>query len=72
MQLFECVRDVLQEDQAEYYVLVLSGVHAAAKRVSHLPELGFIADVRPVGIGFLSLRHVFSPCFGPRFELYRH
>ena len=43
--LLEGVGDVLEEDQAEDDVLVLGGVHAAAQRVGHLPELGFVADV---------------------------
>ena len=42
--LFERVGNVLQEQQAEADVLVLGGVHAAAQRVGHLPELGFVAD----------------------------
>ncbi len=42
--LLEGVGDVLEEDQAEDDVLVLGGVHAAAQRVGHLPELGFVAD----------------------------
>jgi hypothetical protein len=42
--LLEGVRDVLEEDQAENDVLVLGGVHAAAQRVGHLPELGFVTD----------------------------
>ena len=37
--LLEGVGDVLEEDQAEDDVLVLGGVHAAAERVGHLPEL---------------------------------
>src|SRR5207245_8635310 len=40
----EGVGDVLEEDQPEDDVLVLSGVHAAAESVGHLPELGFVAD----------------------------
>ena len=43
--LLEGVGDVLEEDQAEDDVLVLGGVHAAAERVGHLPELGLVADV---------------------------
>jgi hypothetical protein len=39
----EGVGDVLEEDEAEDDVLVLSGVHAAAERVGHLPELLLIA-----------------------------
>ena len=41
--LLEGVGDVLQEDQAKDDVLVLGGVHAAAQRVGHPPELGFVA-----------------------------
>ncbi len=33
----------LRKMQAEDDVLVLGGVHAAAQRVGHLPELGFVA-----------------------------
>ena len=44
--LLEGVGDVLEEDQAEDDVLVLGGVHAAAQRVGHLPELGLVADGR--------------------------
>jgi hypothetical protein len=40
----EGVGDVLEEDQSEHDVLVLGGVHAAAQRVGHLPELGFVAE----------------------------
>ena len=41
--LLEGVGDVLEEDQPEHDVLVLGGVHAAAQRVGHLPELGLVA-----------------------------
>ena len=44
MLLLEGVGDVLEEHQAEHDVLVLGGVHAAAQRVGHLPELRFVAD----------------------------
>ena len=40
--LLEGVGDVLEEDQPEHDVLVLGGVHAAAQRVGHLPELGLV------------------------------
>jgi len=53
MKLFEGVRDVLQEDEAKDDVLVLPGVHAAAKRVGHAPQLGLVADVRAVPAGSL-------------------
>ncbi len=43
--LFEGVRDVLEKDQPQDHVLVLRGVHRAAKGVRHLPELGLVADV---------------------------
>ena len=49
--LLEGVGDVLEEDQAEDDVLVFGGVHAAAQRVGHLPELGLVADVRRGGVG---------------------
>ena len=38
------VGDVLEEQQAEGNVPVLGRVHVAAQGVSHLPELGFVAD----------------------------
>ena len=41
--LFEGVRDVLQEDDAEHDVLVLGGIHRAAKRIGHRPQLGLVA-----------------------------
>ena len=44
VMLLEGVGDVLEEDQPEDDVLVLGGVHAAAQRVGHPPELGFVAD----------------------------
>jgi len=40
----EGVGDVLEEQQAECDVFVLGGIHAAAQRVGHLPELRFVAD----------------------------
>jgi hypothetical protein len=43
--LLEGVGDVLEEDEAEHDMLVLGCVHAAAQSVSHLPQLGLIADV---------------------------
>src|SRR5574337_1570045 len=43
--LLEGVGDVLKEDEAEYDMLVLGRVHAAAQRVGHLPQLGFVADI---------------------------
>jgi len=56
VQLFERVGDVLEEDQPEDDVLVFRGVHAAAKRVSHLPELKLhIADISPLEFDFLPL-----------------
>ena len=50
MALLEGVGDVLEEEQAEADVLVLGRVHAAAQRVGHLPELGFVADVGGGGV----------------------
>jgi hypothetical protein len=50
VQFLEGVGDVLEEDQAEDDVLVLGGVHAAAQRVGHLPEFGFVADVGGGGV----------------------
>jgi len=44
VQLLEGVGDVLEEDQPENDVLVLRGVHAAAERVRHLPQLRLVAD----------------------------
>jgi hypothetical protein len=49
---FEGVGDVFQEDQAKGDVLILGGIHAAAERVGHLPELGFVFQ-RGAGVGFL-------------------
>ena len=43
--LLEGVGDVLEEEKAEDNVLVFGGVHRASKRVGHLPELDFVADV---------------------------
>jgi hypothetical protein len=43
----EGVGDVLEEDEAEDDVLVLGGVHRAAQRVGHSPELGFEAQACP-------------------------
>jgi Family of unknown function (DUF6364) len=48
--LFEGVGDVLEEDEAEDDVLGLGRVHAAAKGIGHLPQLGFIADRRGCGL----------------------
>ncbi len=45
--LLEGVGDVLQEDQAEHDVLVLGGVHGAAQRVGHRPQLGLMAGRGP-------------------------
>src|SRR5688500_12819654 len=44
VMLLERVGDVLQEQQSKTDVLVLRGIHAAAQRVCHLPELRFVAD----------------------------
>ena len=41
--LLEGVGDVLQEDEAEHDMLVLGGVHRAAERVGHRPQLGLVA-----------------------------
>ena len=49
--LLEGVGDVLEEDQAEDDVLVLSGVHAAPKRVGHAPQLGLEALAVAVAFG---------------------
>ena len=46
MPFFESVRDVLQEDQPEDDVLIFGGIHRAAQRVGHRPQLGFIASRR--------------------------
>jgi hypothetical protein len=46
----ESVRNVFEKDQAEDDVLVLRRVHVVAQRIGHLPELGFVADIRTVGI----------------------
>ena len=45
--LLEGVGDVLQEDQPEDDMLVLGGVHRAAQRVGHRPQLGLVADGGP-------------------------
>src|SRR4029077_18631354 len=39
----ESVGDVFEEDQAKENVLILRGIHAAAERAGHLPQLGFVA-----------------------------
>src|SRR5262249_48917326 len=44
--LLERVGDVLEEDEAEYDMLVLGRVHGATEGVGHLPELGLVADGR--------------------------
>src|SRR5688572_4847309 len=41
-------RTTAGRDQAEDDVLVPGHVHAAARRVGHLPELGFVTDDRAV------------------------
>jgi hypothetical protein len=41
----EGVGDVLQENQAEYDMLVLRGIHVVAELVSSEPELGFKPDI---------------------------
>ena len=64
-ELFEGVRDVLEEDQAEHHMLVFGRVHAAAQRVGHLPELLLIARCGAVGVGVLG--HVGLPAF-PRYQ----
>ena len=69
VKLFERVGYVLEEYQAKGNMLVLGGIHAAAERVRHLPELGFVADVRTIGRTILPLRHCLIPSF-PRFLRY--
>lgn len=53
----ERVRDVLQEDEAEHDVLVLSGVHVAAELVGGRPEDRLEAEGRPVVLLRLRCRH---------------
>ena len=78
VHLKEGVGDVLEEDEAEDDVLVLGGVHAAPKGVSHPPKLGLVAcqsaaarfGVRARGRPSPShCRHDASP---PRLLLERH
>ena len=52
-RFFERVGDVLQEDEAQDHMLVLRGVHAAAQRVGHAPQLGLVAYDRPVSVRLL-------------------
>jgi hypothetical protein len=42
-----------EKDQTENDVFVLGSIHAAAQRISHLPKLGFVADVCAVVFLFL-------------------
>ena len=44
MLFLERIRDVFEENETQYDVFIFRGVHAAAQRVGHLPELGFVAD----------------------------
>ena len=53
VRFLEGVGDVLEEDKAEDDVLVLGGVHRAAQRVGHFPELGLVADVGGGRLGSL-------------------
>jgi hypothetical protein len=48
--LLKGIRDVLKEDEPEDDVFVFGGVHRAAQRVGHLPELGFVADRGACGV----------------------
>ena len=48
----EGVGDILQEDEAEHDVLVLSGIHGAAERIGHLPEFRLVADGRAAVVFF--------------------
>src|SRR5690606_9735864 len=43
--ILECIGDVLEEDQAEDNVLVLSGVHVVAELVGCLPQRALEAEV---------------------------
>src|SRR5262249_30186065 len=46
--VLEGIRDVLEEHQPEYYVLVLGRVHAAPQNVRRLPEPGLEPEVGSV------------------------
>ena len=52
--LFKGVGDVLEKDQTEDDVLVLSSVHVAAQCVGHLPEFRRVVSVATVAGRFLS------------------
>jgi len=41
----ERIRDVFEENETQYDVFIFRGVHAAAQRIGHPPQIGFIADV---------------------------
>ena len=53
MALGEPVRDVLQEDEAQYHMLVVGGVQMAAQLVGGGPEFGFQALAGVFGLGLL-------------------
>ena len=60
MPLGKAVRDVLQENEAQYHLLVVGGVQMPTQLVGGGPELGFEALVAGIfGFGFLgwSARH---------------
>ena len=65
VRFLESVRDVLQEDEPEDYMLVLGGIHAAAEGVGHLPEFGFIAGGSTPAAG-LGVRAAFVVLGRPR------
>lgn len=58
--LFEGVRNVFEEDQAEDDMLVIGGVHIAAKLVGSLPESLFETEVGTV------FRRFFGAVFAAR------
>lgn len=51
VHFLERIGDVFEEDQAQDDVIVFGGIHAAAERVCHAPEFGFIADIGGGGVG---------------------
>jgi len=48
----EGIGDVLEKDQAEHDVLILSSIHVRAQRVGGSPEFGFEAKVRSAVVLF--------------------
>ena len=42
IRLLEGIGNLLEEDEAQYDVLVFGGVHAASEGVGHAPKFGFV------------------------------